>query len=88
VHGRIYSKQYVKDETNRVSYEIEPESLGHDLARGISVFSKRRGGFGGDIAVDENGHPALEDDAYEFAPENVPAADTDRLLVRPLSAAG
>jgi single-strand DNA-binding protein len=88
VHGRIYSKQYVKEETNRVSYEIEPESIGHDLARGVSMFSKRKGTMSGEVVVDAEGNPALEDDDYEFAPQDQPAAEADRELVRPLIATG
>jgi single-strand DNA-binding protein len=41
VHGRFYSRQYTtKDEVSRVSYEIDAESVGHDLSRGTSDFKK------------------------------------------------
>jgi single-strand DNA-binding protein len=40
VHGRFYSRQYVKDEVNRISYEIDAISVGHDMARGTSNFKK------------------------------------------------
>lgn len=70
VHGRIYSKQYVKDENSHVAYEIEPESIGHDLARGTSEFTRRKRGFAGSVEVDGTGMPArLEDQSYEFAAE-------------------
>jgi single-strand DNA-binding protein len=40
VHGRFYSRQYTKDEINRISYEIDAISVGHDMARGTSNFKK------------------------------------------------
>src|ERR1700710_1003577 len=40
VHGRFYSRQYVKDEVNRISYEVDAISVGHDMARGTSYFKK------------------------------------------------
>lgn len=41
IYGRFYTRQYVgKDEVSRVSYELDAESVGHDLARGTSQFTK------------------------------------------------
>ncbi len=65
ITGRLYSKQYVKDENSRVSYEIEPESIGHDLARGVSRFERRRRTMSGSVVLDPDGLPERVDDDYE-----------------------
>jgi single-strand DNA-binding protein len=67
VHGRIYSKQYMKDETSRVSYEVEPESIGHDLSRGVSRFERRRRTVAGSVVIDADGFPErTEEHGYEL----------------------
>jgi single-strand DNA-binding protein len=41
VTGRFYSREYTtKDETSRVSYEVDAAAIGHDLSRGVSEFTK------------------------------------------------
>jgi single-strand DNA-binding protein len=41
VTGRFYSREYTtKDETSRVSYEVDAAAIGHDLSRGISEFTR------------------------------------------------
>ncbi|MGI8664830.1 MAG: single-stranded DNA-binding protein [Jatrophihabitans sp.] len=78
VSGRIFSRQYVKDESNHVAYEVEPESIGHDLARGTSVFTKRRRGMSGSIELDEDGMPIrVEDQGYEVVDDTDEVAPTD-----------
>lgn len=70
VNGRIFSRQYIKDENNHVAYEVEPDSIGHDLARGTSVFTKRRRGFSGSVELDPDGMPIrVEDRGYEVVDE-------------------
>ena len=65
--GRIYSRQYVKEENNRLAYEIEPDSIGHDLARGVTRFERRKRGFSGSVEVDADGLPIrLDDHGYEL----------------------
>ena len=74
VTGRIHSRQYVKEESNHVAYEVDPESIGHDLARGTAVFSKRRRGLSGSIELDADNMPIRESDqGYELV------ADPDEL---------
>lgn len=76
VSGKIFSRQYVRDENNHVSYEIEPESIGHDLARGTSAFTKRRRGFSGSVELDADGMPIrVEDRGYELVGESDEADD-------------
>lgn len=39
VHGRIATREYVKDEQPRTSYEITADAIGHNLARGRAQFT-------------------------------------------------
>ena len=74
VTGRIHSRQYVREESNHVAYEVDPESIGHDLARGTSAFTKRRRGFSGSVELDADSMPIRDSDqGYELV------ADGDEL---------
>jgi single-strand DNA-binding protein len=91
VNGKIYSRQYVKDENSHIAYEIEPESIGHDLARGTSVFKKRKSGFSGSVELDADGLPMrLEDEGYQLLGDGEPDfADADQFSnADPFSNAG
>ena len=78
VTGRIFSRQYVKDEANHIAYEIEPESIGHDLARGTAEFRKRRNGFSGSVELDADGMPIrAEDQGYELVEDSDDELDDD-----------
>lgn len=70
VTGRIFSRQYIKDEANHIAYEIEPESIGHDLARGTADFKKRKNGYSGSVELDPDGMPIrIQDQGYELVEE-------------------
>jgi single-strand DNA-binding protein len=90
VSGRIFSRQYVRDESNHVAYELEPEAIGHDLARGTSTFTKRRRGFSGSVELDADGMPIrISDQGYEMLPEShLVEADFETDSVPELSRAG
>ena len=78
LHGRIFSRQYVKDEANHIAYEVEPESIGHDLARGTAEFKKRKNGFSGSVELDADGMPIrAEDQGYELVGGQDPAGEPD-----------
>ena len=78
VSGRIFSRQYVKDEANHIAYEIEPESIGHDLARGTAEFKKRKNSFSGSVELDADGMPIrAEDQGYELVDGLDPVEDPD-----------
>jgi len=67
VFGHIHSRQYVKDETVRYIYEIEPYAIGQDLARGVSRFERRQRSYSGAVEVDPDGLPIRADeDGYEL----------------------
>ncbi len=59
LYGRFYTRQYIgKDEVSRVSYEVDAESVGHDMARGTSQFKKvMRERAVVSVEVDEDGMP-------------------------------
>jgi single-strand DNA-binding protein len=58
VTGRFYAREYTKDEVTRMSYELDAIAVGHDLARGTSVFTKVTRPFAMTIVeVDEDGIP-------------------------------
>jgi single-strand DNA-binding protein len=57
--GRLYSREYTKDEATRISYELDAEAVGHDLSRGTSEFTKViRPVAVSTVDVDEAGIPA------------------------------
>jgi single-strand DNA-binding protein len=43
IHGRLYSRDWVDAEERRhTSYELDAVAVGHDLARGVAKFARRR----------------------------------------------
>ena len=76
VNGRIFSRQYIKDENNHVAYEVEPESIGHDLARGTASFTKRRRSLSGSVELDADNMPIrVADQGYQLVDELGGSAD-------------
>ncbi len=89
VTGRIFSRQYVKDEANHVAYEVEPEAIGHDLSRGMSGSPS---GASGASPARSSWTPTACRSVRRRRLRNVagdfgPAAD-ERVLARALVAAG
>ncbi len=59
VTGRFYSREYTVGEVARVSYELDAIAVGHDLARGVSTFTKLSRTYAPtSVDVDECGMPA------------------------------
>jgi single-strand DNA-binding protein len=55
VFGRLYSRDWVDSEDNRrTSYELDAVAIGHDLARGVSRFARRRPAVVGSVEDAEN----------------------------------
>jgi single-strand DNA-binding protein len=69
VHGRFYSRQYTKDEVTRVTYELDAISVGHDLSRGVSTFTKSTPAASSNVEVDADGLPANAAEAIYEAVE-------------------
>ena len=89
VTGRIFSRQYVKDEANHVAYEVEPEAIGHDLSRGTSSFTKRRRGFSGTVELDADNMPVrVTDQGYELIEDGVEPAAFGEPAAELVAAAG
>lgn len=89
VSGRIFSRQYVKDEASHIAYEIAPESIGHDLARGTAEFRKRRNGFSGSVELDADGMPIrAEDQGYELVDDADGELDYDEPVAHDLASTG
>lgn len=43
IHGRLYSRDWTDSEgRKRTSYELDAAAVGHDLARGVSKFARRK----------------------------------------------
>ena len=76
VYGRLSSREYVKDEQRRVSYELVADAIGHNLARGRSEFVRSGGRLGvSSVATDGDGMPpdVTEDILSTGVPAGVPS---------------
>ncbi len=74
--GRFYSREYVKDEVSRMSYELDAVAVGHDLSRGTSDFVKIARPYAiTSVEVDDDGMPAdLTDERIEVVESPVLAS--------------
>jgi single-strand DNA-binding protein len=89
VHGRLYSREYTVNEVVRVSYELEANSVGHDLSRGTADFSKvvrPRGSV--QVEVDADGIPAERSDEWLDLAEPTDAGTAPTADVRELAPTG
>jgi single-strand DNA-binding protein len=81
--GRIFCREYEKDESVRMSYELDADAVGHDLARGTSVYARVARPFAvTSVPVSDDGIPADmthlridavdpdEDEPYDGVPES------------------
>lgn len=57
VYGRYHQREYVKDEKRRAAYELEAISLGHDLSRGTTVFTRASRPAPLSVDLDDEGVP-------------------------------
>lgn len=50
VHGRLFTRDWSDDQGQRhLAYELEADAVGHDLARGVSRYARRRSGISTDV---------------------------------------
>ncbi|MBM2623571.1 single-stranded DNA-binding protein [Actinoplanes sp. LDG1-06] len=84
VYGRLYTRDWKDDNgNNRISYEMEAYSIGHDLARGRGRFTRNRttpdqGAGAIDEQVFVGGEPTMPvpiEDAPSFFGEGVPSEE-------------
>jgi single-strand DNA-binding protein len=65
VSGRFYMREYTVEEATRTTYELEANTVGHDLSRGVAEFQKlSRPPVVSRIELDENGIPSYESDRF------------------------
>jgi single-strand DNA-binding protein len=79
VRGRIFTREYLtEDGAKRVSYEMEASSIGHNLARGTSTFTRTRAVPTTDAPADDELPAETVSDEVEVpddeAPESYPYA--------------
>ena len=56
VHGRLYSRDWTDDQGNRrTSYELDAIAVGHDLAKGVDKFARRKPAGSTDMVDDPAG---------------------------------
>jgi single-strand DNA-binding protein len=71
IYGRLYSRDWLdSDNRRRTSYELDAISLGHDLARGVSKFARRRPAGATDVIDDDEAETSIggEPSAHIDAP--------------------
>lgn len=78
VHGRYCQRGWEKDETLRTAYELEATAVGHDLARGVSVFERVVRTATPQFEIDDHGAPL--DRTGEYLDEQ---ADTGAVEIDP-----
>jgi single-strand DNA-binding protein len=81
VYGRFTMREYTVEEQVRTSYELEAVSVGHDLSRGTTQFTRvyQTGGPTVTIEKDEDGLPKDESDHWLDlgSDDDLDAADQD-----------
>jgi single-strand DNA-binding protein len=69
VFGRVYTREYVKDEQKRLTVEMTAEAIGHNLARGSAEYTKATRSVG-DTAM-----PVGDDAMTPDLADELPATD-------------
>lgn len=75
VTGRFTQRNYTVNEQPRSSYSLEAVSVGHDLSRGVSSFTKMARAAVPAVVLDDEGAPANES-AHWHDFEDAPADPT------------
>ncbi|HEY1486576.1 MAG TPA: single-stranded DNA-binding protein [Micromonosporaceae bacterium] len=81
IYGRLYSRDWVDSEDHkRTSYELDAISVGHDLARGVAKFLRRKPAGATDSVDDAEGRAAIGGEASEHVdppgrPAGMPPVD-------------
>ena len=74
IHGRIYSRDWVDGNGNkRTSYELDAISMGHDIARGVSHFARRKPAGATDAIDDAASRAAIAGEQSESVEVERPA---------------
>lgn len=67
VIGRYFSRKYEVEEQKRTAYDLEAYAIGHDLARGTTIYSRTRSSSEAMVAYE------VDDSESEELEEEVPA---------------
>lgn len=74
IYGRLYSRDWVDSEDRkRTSYELDAASVGHDLARGVGKFARRKAVAATDSVEDEEHLAAIGGESSQAASPGRPA---------------
>lgn len=66
IYGRLYSRDWVDSEgRKRTSYELDAAAIGHDLARGVGKFARRKAVGATDSMEDEENTAAVGGESSE-----------------------
>ncbi len=66
IYGRLYSRDWIDSEQKRrTSYELDAISVGHDIARGVSHFARRKAAGAVDSIDDAEARTAIGGEASE-----------------------
>lgn len=79
VHGRLRAGSYEKEGQMRSVLEIEAYSLGHDISRGVSVFTRASQSERPGIVFDDDEDAAEHAGSGLDAPDDVPEPRVDDL---------
>ncbi|GIF00346.1 hypothetical protein Ari01nite_78100 [Paractinoplanes rishiriensis] len=81
VYGRVYTREWKDDNgNNRMSYEMEAFSIGHDLARGRSQFFRTKAGQGVTMVEDSEAEALVGGELTDpVGPDEVPVGYGDGL---------
>ena len=78
VHGRLYARDWEdRDGNKRTSYELDAIAVGHDLARGVDKFARRKAAARADMIDDEAAEASIGGEFSEIIddaqrPEDLP----------------
>jgi single-strand DNA-binding protein len=81
VYGRIYTREWKTEQGElRVSYEVDAETVGHDLSRGVTSFTKTRYEGPNSVIEDDDHDSRISGEvshAAGAAGEHVPSIDDE-----------
>lgn len=84
VYGRIATREWTTDQgETRLSYEIEADTVGHDLARGHARFQRRKADPAGAVVEDADSETRVNGELTELLPAgpHAEAGDLDAIAI-------
>lgn len=94
VSGRLYTREWTDEQGQKhLSYELEAVAVGHDLARGVGKFARRRGAASTDVVDGPGAEAGVAGELSDpvDGPDGLPDLSADELFddeeVEPVEAA-